>query len=678
MNSYCSEILRDLDECSNDANDVFNALKKLNFHIYKDRFFTGDIGRNDLREAIVEHFTNVYKTTDIVIFYFSGHGILSPAGEPYLCATDTDPAKPIDKGLSFSDLLNIAKECKSINVLLILDCCYSGEIVLQKKIKEQVESLNNPRICVIASSLPLAESFILPGYQNSIFTHFLVDCLNGSGEAVDKDGILTVPGVFMYIYKNLIELDICQEPVYNCYGEKKLSQFPEYKEKNITSSLLSDLKNLNEMIISNKFKNSSEYINQILNSEQLAKTYYLRGATLFNQRKFEDAITNFSQSYSIDKKLVQALVSNGICYGEIGQFGNARKQFRMALKNNPNDEKIIFNIGLSYLLEQNYKESMKIFIKMLTKDTENVDALSGLGTCYGKIGNIICAMACFQQVLKREPHDTVSKNNLAQAYSEFNEHERALEIISKLVSNNPDDFRFQLSKGLILYRKSDYKEAIAYFEKTALLEPILYEPYFYKGMCYGNLNENGRAIHAFKDAIKRNSNEFNVWYNLGVANDKLGRLTAALVCYNISTKINETYDGVYHATGVIFMKQRKYLHAIHNFLKAVDLNAYDVDSMVNLATSYASFIPYNNLSIDYLHKVIELTPNDIEILVFLGELHYMRGVYYADANELNESILLLQRAIKFDENNEKARSLISLNCDAMKTLGKSSEACLEF
>jgi metacaspase-1 len=151
----------------------------------------------------------LHEATEIVLFYFSGHGAVSLDGEPYLCASDTDPEKPIDKGLSLSELLDIANECKSINIILILDCCYSCEIVLQKKIKEKVQYFNNPRICVIASSLPLEESFILPVYRNTIFTHFLVEGLSGIDEALDKDFTLTSPGLFLYIYNNLIQLEIC-------------------------------------------------------------------------------------------------------------------------------------------------------------------------------------------------------------------------------------------------------------------------------------------------------------------------------------------------------------------------------------------------------------------------------------------------------------------------------------
>jgi tetratricopeptide (TPR) repeat protein len=678
IDTYNSESLRNLDACNSDAIQVFDALKKIQFQIFKDKFYTGDITHNYLREEIVDFFTRPYGATEIVIFYFSGHGILSTNGEPYLCVSDTDPDKPIDKGLSITDLLSIAKECKSANILIILDCCYSGETVLQTKMKQKIEYLSNPRICIIASSLPLEQSFILPEYQNSIFTHFLLQGLKGFYEALNTKGILTLSSLFLYIYRKLFNMKISQEPVYYCIDRDiKITEFPEFQRKHLSFSLLSDLEKFNELIISNEFKDSSKYFNQLLNSSQLAKTYYLQGISLFNESRFNDAIKSFVQAFNIDKNLAQALVASGICYGQMYQFESARKQFHLALDYNPEDKGILYNIGLSYILEYKYDEGMEIFKKILNKDKLDSDGLIGLGACFAGLGNYVCAMVSCQKILEFEPNDVMTKNNLAQAYSNMGEHEIALGIISKILENHSDDFRYLLSMGLILCRKGEYRQAISYFEKTIQLKTNSYEAHFYKGMTYGYLNENRNAMNSFKEAIRINPNDFHVWYNLGVSNDKLGRMVAALICYEVSLKFNDKYDGVFHAKGMIFLQQRKIIDAIQNFSIAIGLNNYDTDSLVNLATCFTLLIPRNNISIHYLKEVIKLNPQDVEILYFLAELYYQRGNYYQDKEEILDCLQCLQKILSIDKGHSRALILAYLCCEIMERFGQLPNICKE-
>lgn len=230
--------------------------------------------------------------------------------------------------------------------------------------------------------------FYLPGFQNSIFTFYLLEGFRGSHEALDKQGVLTPAGLFLFLYKNLTELNqIKQEPIYHCTNKDiELCKFPEYRQINATSTLLTNLENHNEFIISNGFKNSSNYINQFLNSPQLAKSYYLQGMSYINEKKFPEAITSFSHAFDIDNNLIEALVAKGICFGESHDYVNAREQFNLALKQVPYDSLILYNIGLSYILEQDYVKGMKVYKQIVHKDGSNVDGLLGLGTCFARNG----------------------------------------------------------------------------------------------------------------------------------------------------------------------------------------------------------------------------------------------------------------------------------------------------
>jgi uncharacterized caspase-like protein len=68
--------------------------------------------------------TQLFNFDGEVLLYFSGHGFLSKTGG-VLCTTD---ASKDDSGISMQEVVDLAIRSQSSNILLILDCCHSGDI----------------------------------------------------------------------------------------------------------------------------------------------------------------------------------------------------------------------------------------------------------------------------------------------------------------------------------------------------------------------------------------------------------------------------------------------------------------------------------------------------------------------------------------------------------------------
>ena len=63
-------------------------------------------------------------TSDIALFYYSGHGYVNNMGG-YLVTPD---AKAFDEGVKMDDIIQVANASKVLNRIIILDCCHSGSI----------------------------------------------------------------------------------------------------------------------------------------------------------------------------------------------------------------------------------------------------------------------------------------------------------------------------------------------------------------------------------------------------------------------------------------------------------------------------------------------------------------------------------------------------------------------
>ncbi len=80
------------------------------------------ITRSLLKAKIKELFED--PEADVVLFYFSGHGFQNGLGG-YLATQDVES---FDEGVSFNDVITLANNATSKEVIIILDCCYSGNM----------------------------------------------------------------------------------------------------------------------------------------------------------------------------------------------------------------------------------------------------------------------------------------------------------------------------------------------------------------------------------------------------------------------------------------------------------------------------------------------------------------------------------------------------------------------
>ena len=119
----------------------------------------------------------------VLIFYYAGHGVRGPSGTVYFASHDLDLNNTDETGLSMRDVQDsLSKAPRGARVLLLADCCYSGEL------ETVARALNSQGL--VAASLASAESSNL-STANWTFTQTLLDSLAGEALADrDADGLV--------------------------------------------------------------------------------------------------------------------------------------------------------------------------------------------------------------------------------------------------------------------------------------------------------------------------------------------------------------------------------------------------------------------------------------------------------------------------------------------------------
>ena len=171
------------------------------------------ITRPNLRAALNE----LFDFDGDILLYFSGHGFLSKTGG-LLCTSDT--AKD-DWGIPMQEVVDLAIQSPARHILLILDCCHSGDIanpaVMSKDGGKNPLATLRENMTVIAASRA-TEGAIEAGGQG-LFTGALLDALEGG--AADHMGFVTAPALYAYVSRRFTAWD--QRPVYKTNATEVLT-----------------------------------------------------------------------------------------------------------------------------------------------------------------------------------------------------------------------------------------------------------------------------------------------------------------------------------------------------------------------------------------------------------------------------------------------------------------------
>lgn len=185
INDYPSSPLRG---CINDASSIATILEANgngdpNFEVRLERNVSS---KSKLKAMIVELFSG---SSDVVLFYFSGHGFLNEIGG-YLVTPDYSK---YDEGISMDEILVIANQSKAKDKIIILDCCHSGAMG-NPTINGGVSNLGEG-ISILTASRDDEPAKEINGH--GVFTNLLISALQGG--AADLRGHISPGGVYAYI-----------------------------------------------------------------------------------------------------------------------------------------------------------------------------------------------------------------------------------------------------------------------------------------------------------------------------------------------------------------------------------------------------------------------------------------------------------------------------------------------
>ncbi|HQX14986.1 MAG TPA: caspase family protein [Anaerolineales bacterium] len=208
---YADPGLAQLTAPGKDADDFARVLQDKGICSFDEVNVLLNQPESTVRGAIDEFFDGK-KSDDLLVLYFSGHGVRDELGALYLAVKNTTRSRLRSTAIKSDYIREVMDQSRSRRQVLVLDCCNSGAFQQGTKAATGMsvgtatafESGFGRIILTASDSTQFAweGDKVIGETDNSLFTHYLVEGLEGEAD-LDGDGRITVDELYDYAYEKV-------------------------------------------------------------------------------------------------------------------------------------------------------------------------------------------------------------------------------------------------------------------------------------------------------------------------------------------------------------------------------------------------------------------------------------------------------------------------------------------
>lgn len=287
--------------------------------------------------------------TDTLIFYFSGHGLVSRGKLKLVVSDDTSKNENL---IDINEIVNSLETCRAINKAIILDCCNAGTAFAEWN----PETSDFYRMLTASEKLERAKE--LEELKASFLTYQFYKALTDAAtEIADKDNKIHINSLYDYLKRKALEhnslSNAIQVPVPNLLGNSK--------------------SNFEIGTVSIKIKPvEKEY------DKALVDTLIEQSHQLYVEGKMEDALAVIKEAYGIaplNSDVIERYATVLFRRLELNAIWDMIKRYEVAGKEK--DDSLLMVEAEAYRREKKYKEAVKVLLSIKNRQRYNVEYLTG-------------------------------------------------------------------------------------------------------------------------------------------------------------------------------------------------------------------------------------------------------------------------------------------------------------
>jgi len=316
----------------------------------------------------------------------------------------------------------------------------------------------------------------------------------------------------------------------------------------------------------------------------------------------------------------QAWTNLGQAAYETGQSPVVETAFLEAVGYDPAELASHFNLALGYHLNDKYEPALVEYLKAIQINPKHPKVWCNLGVLYFQLDQYAQAEKALREAVKYNPEYTRAWDNLAASFGAQDKLDEALEACKKAVELRPDYPEAYFKMGVIYFSRNEFPQAIAEFQRAALLPALTAYCDCFQAMIYSRLEQPEAAEAAVQHAVKIDPKcdmLWMAWNDLGLAFFSNGNYQQAATAYGEATMIKPDEPEAWFNLGVSYHQSGDLKTARDSYQQAVDLKEAQPVAWHNLGIVCAQMNDYH-AAMKAFRQEVHWDPNNVRAWYDLG------------------------------------------------------------
>jgi tetratricopeptide (TPR) repeat protein len=227
------------------------------------------------------------------------------------------------------------------------------------------------------------------------------------------------------------------------------------------------------------------------------------------------------------------LLSRALVYLNTGDTNNAMTYFAKALKTDPGNPEIMLRRAHALRDLNRWPEAEQTYREILKERPNYWPANNELGWILFRQAKYQQAADAFDAAAMAAPNVAMPLANLGSMYLELGKHDKAIDASERSIKRSPNETAYR-NLGDIAFSDGNYKNALANYQRAAILDPKYHNVWRDIGDCYMMLGQPAlvrenyaKVAHLLSEELQDNPRRGPAWMTLAFYHAKIGDAASA-------------------------------------------------------------------------------------------------------------------------------------------------------
>ena len=522
-----------------------------------------------MREALERLFTE-RKADDLLVLYFSGHGVVDDAGRFHLTSFRTDKGLLNSTAIPSNFIHGLMENSRSKRQVVILDCCFSGAFAKGMMAKGDAVNLQaqlgGRGRAVLTSSSATEYSFEQKESLLSVYTQYLVEGLRTGIADQGGDGWISVDELHefarakvhdvapamqpkIYAVEEGYKIVMAQAPVGDPKLEyrKEVEKLADQRKGKFSAPIMMALETKRQQLgLTSEIASSiqqevlrpyEEFAAKIQKYQQVLQQELQPGNQLSSEA-WED-LQYFQQTLGLTDENVQHLVRQArIPSVQTGPPKTIKSRVDTSPETSQQSPRAVVLESARTQGAPTKNHSKPKWLSILP-----ILGLS-LGGLWVVEQNLRSRPGASPPINVPSPVNTTStaEDFLKKGLEKYEkkDYKGAIDDYNQAIRFKPDDAFAYINRGIAHFASGDNKAAIDDYNQAIRFKPDDAFAYYYRGLVHRYLGDYKAAIDDCDQAIKLQPNIAAAYINRGFAHSALGNKQSAILDYQKAAELYKT------------------------------------------------------------------------------------------------------------------------------------------